>query len=344
MVVTRILANGVLDTSFDGDGKVTTPIGDQSGFEAVAVQADQKIVAAGFTASPTMKFAVVRYNANGSLDTSFDGDGKAITEMLPARHEAMSIAIQGDGKIVVGGKGYDAAGQGYFLLARYNTSGALDASFNGDGKVIHYIGGSPDGKWAGVNTIVLQPDGKIVAAGRGGFLARYNSDGSVDASFGAAGVAWHAPMSSFIHSVSLQSDGKILLSGGAAYQVSQFNSDGSLDTTFAGGAGTIAILPTGNSFALEVQADGKIAVTGNHNGDVTTARLNGDGTLDAAWHGGASPSASALASTEITVAPAPPVTGGLISALDAAAVQQLLAEAEAKNTWIRKSRFELLAL
>ena len=151
----RFNGNGSLDTGFDGDGIVTTDFGgNQDGAQDVRIQADGKIVAAGLGAGHD--FAVARYNANGSLDTGFDGDGKVLTNFggLEGINE---IGIQGDGKIVAAGyvtSPYD------FALARYTTSGSLDTDFSGDGKVTTHLGGDD-----GASSVVIQPDGRIVAAG-----------------------------------------------------------------------------------------------------------------------------------------------------------------------------------
>jgi uncharacterized delta-60 repeat protein len=155
-------AVGDLDTSFDTDGIVTTAIG-AGGDEAksVALQSDGKIVVAGYSVNGgTYDFAVVRYNTNGSLDTSFDTDGKVTTAIGASNDYVNSIALQSDGKIVVAG--YSVNGGNYdFTVVRYNTNGSLDTSFSGDGIVTTAIGAAHDY----VSSIALQSDGKIVVAG-----------------------------------------------------------------------------------------------------------------------------------------------------------------------------------
>ncbi len=176
----RYNADGSLDSSFDGDGKLTTDLGGGGdGGADVAVQADGKIVVVG---GSTGGFALARYNADGSLDPSFDGDGKRTTEFGGSGGTANGVALQPDGKIVAAGHG----GAG-FALARYNTDGSLDSSFDGDGKqTTEFAGGA-------AAAVALQGDGKIVAVGRAvgdGMdfaLSRYNADGSLDSSFDGDG-------------------------------------------------------------------------------------------------------------------------------------------------------------
>jgi uncharacterized delta-60 repeat protein len=341
--IARYNANGSLDTSFDGDGKVTTLIGTSSFASEVAIQADQKIVVAGHASDPTQRFAVARYNANGSLDNSFSGDGKATTAFIVGESSAYGLAIQDDGKIIVSG---GLVGGGYNLLARYNPDGSLDSSFDGDGKLEHALSGTIGG-----GEVVIQEDGKILVSGSN-YVTRYNTDGSLDTSFASSGVFTH---SSTVRSITLQPDQKILLGGGSigTFAASRLNPDGGLDATF-GGAGTVQIWIAEYAFAraIRLQADGRILLgggvgdVGGTNLDYISARFNSDGTLDTTWGGGSSASTSSatLASTDTTFAPPPPAASSSITALDAASVQQLLAEPEAQNTWTRKSRFKLLAL
>lgn len=184
----RYNSDGSLDTSFDGDGKLTTAIGVSSEGQSVIVQADGKILVAG---SGNGDFALVRYNANGSLDTSFDGDGKLTTAIGTQQDNGQSVTVQTDGKILVAGSSYNGTNMD-FALVRYNADGSLDTIFDGDGKVTTGIGQIGD---YGVS-VALQLDGKILVAGdsnsRSNYrsdqtnvfaLTRYHTDGSLDTSF-----------------------------------------------------------------------------------------------------------------------------------------------------------------
>lgn len=217
----RYNADGSLDTSFDGDGKVTTDFGDtsDSAYDMV-IQGDGKIVAAGYP-----DFAMARYNADGSLDTSFDVDGKVNTDFGSGFGWAEGLAVQANGKIVVAGFAV-LAGTGDFGVARYNVDGSLDTAFDGDGKVTTDFDAGNDHAY----DVAVQVDGKIVVAGCAGpmceddndhvGLARYNPNGSLDATFGggdgkvttdfSAGTNW-------AHAVALQKDGRIVVAGFAGW-------------------------------------------------------------------------------------------------------------------------------
>jgi len=279
--VARYNPNGSLDTSFDGDGKVTTPIGSSTDYGySVALQPDGKIVVAGYSYNGSNNdVALVRYNADGSLDTSFDGDGKVTTPIGVSDDYGRSVAIQSDGKIVVAGYSYNG-NDNDFALVRYNANGSLDTSFDGDGKVT-----TPFGSWYEYGySVALQPDGKIVV---GGFawgdssydfaLARYNSNGSLDTSFDGDGkvVTPIGSSSDYGYSVTLQSDGKIVLAGetynGSNYDFAlvRYGADGSVDTSFgADGKVTTALGSADDSGrGVALQSDSKIVVAGySYNG------------------------------------------------------------------------------
>ena len=152
-----LTAAGTLDRSFDIDGKVTTVFisGQDDRVNSVALQADGKIVAAGVSSGVTYAFALARYNADGSLDTSFDGDGRVTT----GNGSSNSMVLQADGKIVVAGSSVQNVTPSTFAydfeLVRYNTNGSPDATFDGDGRVTTAIGAGNDS----INSMVLQADG-----------------------------------------------------------------------------------------------------------------------------------------------------------------------------------------
>jgi uncharacterized delta-60 repeat protein len=186
-------ANGSLDTSFNGTGKVTTDFGGDGNAEgrSVAVQTDGKIVVVGYaTAGSTEKFALARYNADGTLDTSFGGSGRVMTDVGITGSIATGVALQKDGKIVVAGYAVKNSGTGYdFACVRYNTDGNVDQSFGDGGKTMTSVG-QGDGK---ANAVAVQ-DGKIIVAGSAYVgddsqfaVVRYDASGKLDMSFNAAG-------------------------------------------------------------------------------------------------------------------------------------------------------------
>jgi uncharacterized delta-60 repeat protein len=134
-----------LDTTFSGDGRQRTNFGDHEYANAIQLQADGKIVAAGRKEAVSgCSFTLARYNTNGTLDTTFSGDGKATT-FLPSTACAwwhfLGLGIQSNGKIVIGG-GIGPDGSQNFIVTRYTTSGALDMTFSGDGKAVTDFGGN----------------------------------------------------------------------------------------------------------------------------------------------------------------------------------------------------------
>jgi uncharacterized delta-60 repeat protein len=303
--VVRYNADGSLDTSFDTDGKVTTPIGTSSdcGY-SMAVQADGKIVVAGYAINSTIDFALVRYNADGSLDTGFDSDGKVTTSIGAGRSDdlAYSVAVQADGKILVAGLSSVGTNSGDFALVRYNADGSLDTSFDTDGKVTTPIGAGDDVGYS----VAVQADGKILLAGRSHngsdydfAVVRCNADGSLDTSFDTDGKVTTpiGASSDCGHSTAVQADGKILVAGYASwagnfdFAVVRYNADGSLDTGFdadgvctTGGFGASL---DNYGYSVAVQADSKIIVAGEsyngNNQDFAAVRYNADGSLDTSF-------------------------------------------------------------
>jgi uncharacterized delta-60 repeat protein len=289
---------GSLDKSFGKAGKVTVSFGTQEDIGRKAVlQTDGKIVQTG-TAGTSV--AVVRYNTDGTPDRSFDGDGKVTTSIGGYDDEGYDVAIQQDGKIVVGGFSNDSFGIGDFALLRYNSDGSLDTTFNGSGKVITDMEFNSDD---GCLSLIIQPDGKILAAGYSTrnvniALARYNSDGSLDSSFGEDGkVIMSVPADIFggiAFSVVIQSDAKILIAGSVDvdFLLIRYNADGSLDSSF--GEDGIVRTDIGGfdftdfGFSAALQPDQKIIVAGSAyttTVSIGVARYNTDGSLDSSFGG-----------------------------------------------------------
>jgi uncharacterized delta-60 repeat protein len=273
IAVARYNTDGSLDSSFDSDGKVTTTIGEADYATSVAIQSDGKIVVAGSSATGgDSNFALIRFNTDGSLDSSFD---PAVTPIGSANDEAYSVAIQSNGKIVVAGYS-DNGAQRVFAVARYNTDGSLDSSFNSDGKVTTAIGSDDLAK-----SVAIQSDGKIVVAGSSSngsdndfALIRYNTDGSLDSSFASDGkvITVFGSSGEFANSVALQSDGKIVVAGSSdngaqrVFAVARYSADGSLDSSFdSDGKVTTAIGSGDFAFSVAIQSDGKIVVVGSSN-------------------------------------------------------------------------------
>ena len=308
-----LAAPGDLDTTFDGDGLVTTYVnpadtGRYGRALDVAIQTDGKIIAAGDSYIPstaTSDFAVIRYNTNGSLDTAFSGDGRLVTN-FGGEDSAVAVAVQSNGKIVVAGNKCindvcDVA------LARYNPGGALDTTFSGDGKETTDFGAGYNGSDGG---LAIQSNGKIVIAGYMSTgtnydfaVYRYLSNGSLDITFsgdGKVNIGFGGGKQDFATDLVIQSDGKIVVSGYTAdanfanynFAVGRLNANGSLDTTFSGDGKQITNFG-GDDFAqgMALQTDGKIVVAGEKRTaspffvSFALARYNTDGNLDTTFNG-----------------------------------------------------------
>ena len=216
--------DGVLDTTFSGDGLLTTDFsGGGDIANDVALQSDGKIVVIGQTSlSSDTDVALSRYTTQGTLDTTFSGDGKQITELNGVgdiREKMSSVALQSDGKIVVAGyRGTSTGAQ--FALARYTTNGGLDTSFSGDGLQYTYLATSSSIAYG--FAVAIQSNGKIVVAGRALAdvwdiaVARYNTGGGLDSTFSGDGKLVD-PISSGsdegLEDVAVAADGKIVGAG-----------------------------------------------------------------------------------------------------------------------------------
>ncbi len=308
--LTRYNTDGTLDTSFGGgDGIVTTDVGGNTDrATSIILQPDGKILLIGnsYDGSNYYDFALTRYNTDGTLDTSFGGgDGMVTTDVFGFNDFGMSVDMQTDGKIVIAGYSYN--GSDYdFSLMRYNIDGSLDTSFGGgDGIVTTDLGSGNDYS----SSVTVQTDGKILIAGESYdgssydfTLARYNSNGTLDTSFGGGDgiVTTDTAALSYVSSTTVQTDGKILTTGysdngsGYGFSLTRYNADGSLDTSFGGGDGIVTTAVGSSTFSLgesaTLQTDGKILVTGyTLNGadyDFALIRYNSDGTLDTSFGGG----------------------------------------------------------
>lgn len=317
-LLTRFTSTGLVDTNFNGTGILVADVAEfYSQVRAVAVQPDGKIVAVGRNTYITNngmpdRYAVARFNADGSLDASFGQKGKfTLTFGAPGQDDASAVAIQPNGKIILGG----TASAGGFALARLNSNGTLDTTFGGGtGMTI-----APSGNQ--ITALQLQSDGKILAGGYDGqrfALARFTTNGVLDATFGSAGsITTTFPLPyAFAYGIGMQTDGKIYLAGcdidasGTSYvsdfAAARYNTNGSLDLTYASlghatanvGGNTVDI-----GYAMAVQPDGKILVAGTAgfgglpgpvddnidvNAFLVVVRLNTNGTLDNTFGNGGS--------------------------------------------------------
>jgi uncharacterized delta-60 repeat protein len=310
-------ASGSLDLSFGIGGKLSSTIGGSyysspGQFPArMVVQSDGKIVVLTtkieYISSPTPtqtgSYTLIRYNPNGSLDTSFGTGGKT-TITVGNYCVASSLAIQTDGKIVVGGYTYitTIGSTSSLFLTRHNTNASLDTSFDTDGIVTTAGIGSGIGSGIG-QPIELQADGKIVLLASGAVL-RYNPNGSLDTSFdtdGVLAIPTVVGISDYFTSIATQTDGKIIIAGyeynaGAQdFVILRFLTNGALDTSFGTGGKVKTDLGSNSElvYAIKIQADGKIVLAGGISNQTSPnpptsagfamVRYNVNGTLDTSF-------------------------------------------------------------
>jgi uncharacterized delta-60 repeat protein len=273
--LTRFNTNGSLDSTFGINVTATTPtyfVDDGKSF-SVAIQTDGKAVVActGPGTSGYSEFIVVRYNTDGTIDSTFGSDGIILTGFGSYDGGPNSIAIQNDGKLVV--TGYSGPEfNPYYTTVRYKINGDIDSTFGMNGKVFTPISTAGVAKF-----VAIQFDGKIVVKGVVDFayvaVARYNTDGSLDSSFSADGIV---TLGSDIlstgcmgNSLVFQSDGKIVLSfctQFSGFGIARLNTNGNLDSTFGTGGGYVLTTFSGSNTHLSsivIQADGKIVAAGD---------------------------------------------------------------------------------
>ena len=295
---------GVLDVTFDDDGKLFTKLaGGTECAYAMAVDSNGKIVVVG---TSNGDFAVARYNSNWTLDTTFGGGDGWVTTDLGSNDKAQCVAFQSDGMIIVGG----AMGNYDLAVARYDTSGNLDTTF-GESSGWTSVGGLDSNyDHPGAQGLAIQADDKIVTvattSGHDFLLVRLNASGSMDTTFSGNGKlgtdffgGWDQA-----YDVLIQPDGKIVVAGYAQrdndiyytdcdFAIARYLSDGTLDTTFSGdGKVLVEFGPSWNTqedmaYAIALQSDGKIVAVGEtrpgSGHDFAVARLNPDGSLDTSF-------------------------------------------------------------
>ncbi len=297
----RYEADGTLDTEFGDNGVAGIDIELGGCFSALAVQADGKLLAAGYTTrsiTPVWNddFVLVRYNTDGSLDTDFGIDGIVMTDFYGLSDKASALAIQADGCIIVAGHANNNSSE--FAFARYNPDGNLDSSFGDNGRRAFSVAHGS----AAVSDLAIQQDGKIVAVGDAYFgspyswaqdfvVARLTSDGSLDSTldgdYPIIGPGFvHADFGAmeYARGVAIQSDGRIVVagytvwSGTARLAMARYNTDGSLDTSFSDDGMLSTPIGTEDveTSAMVQLPDGRLLVVGSYgNTDFVVARYAG---------------------------------------------------------------------
>jgi uncharacterized delta-60 repeat protein len=302
MRLVHYLPDGTLDSAFARNG-ILDPVLPETNISptSITIQPDQKIIAAGSgykNGVPTM--VLIRVMPDGSYDQSFGTNG-IVDSTFGIGESFPYIALQPDGKIVVLGWYYPG-----FILVRYNTDGTLDKSFGNNGEVLTTFG-----EGTVPSAIAITPDGKIVAAGNYGggvgyskfLLSRYNTDGTLDQTFGHSGVITtdFGKYGDEIHSIAIQPDDKIVAVGVTGVRaagdvenmaIARYNTDGSLDMNFGIQGETTIIFPDVNSKVngVVIENDGEILLGGStyqkiYYGDLDfiVSELDSNGILDSSF-------------------------------------------------------------
>jgi serralysin len=302
--INRYNADGTFDTSFGATGRVVVDIGPYDDLAGVVAQPDGKLLVTGESSYwPTKEFSLFRLNVDGSLDTSFSGDGK-LTVAAGSGYTYISeaLALQADGKILVALGSTTSLNTATVTLFRYTSNGSLDTTFHGTGSVTL----RPDGiSGYDAAAISVQKDGKILLLGNAhdsndthyAFVARFLADGSLDPSFGNKGMATAAEPTSMAGGLLVQPDGKLLVYGNTNdgdldFALMRFNADGTVDQTFAAqgntltgtttfteGSPTSPAKPVVLNSGIQVH-DAELAASGYNGATLTLARHDGANAED----------------------------------------------------------------
>jgi uncharacterized delta-60 repeat protein len=288
--IARLLPNGGIDSSFNTTGLLHLSFGTpQDRGTCVTVQPDGKILVGGTSGTTAQFFTVARLLSNGTLDTTFGVNGVAQYTFSGLECFVNSIALQPNGKMVLGGYTVTATHAKDFGLMRLNANGLLDTTFGTNGKVITTLS---DTRSDIIDKVLIMPNGKIVVGGYTSFesdpklaAARYLPNGVLDTSFGINGIIINEYTSTNCD-IALQADNKLIMVGGFDsfyFRVLRYTENGILDTGF-GTNGLVTVFDPAQSYAARVliQLDNNIVVTGtvavNTSGCAAIIRLN-PGTL-----------------------------------------------------------------
>ncbi len=308
-VLVRLQPNGVPDPSFGGGGifghDLSVDLGD--GLRALVRIAGNRYVGCGFFDSPgtARDFVVARFTSNGSLDSSFNGAGFAVTPFANSGpgEQCNGVAVQSDEMIVSVGYTHES-GPSHVAITRHTASGQLDTGFGIGGKLNINAAATANG-YSEAKAVLVQPDGKILVAGFAFgpghsefLLMRLNTNGTPDASFGTGGITRTAVGSSedIANAMVRQPDGKIVLAGSTYaaggqrdFALARYSVSGVLDPTFGtGGIVTTAIGPSDDyAYALVLMPWGRLVAAGSARTavgqsptDFALAAYNADGGLD----------------------------------------------------------------
>ena len=282
-LLARFNADGSLDRSFGTNGSVETTFGDRSAeARGIVVQADGKIIVVGVSGagsySELNNFVLARYNSDGSLDQTLGSGGKVKTHFPGVDNTgsaATSVALQPDGKLVVGGYRKQSDRTPHeFALARYNSNGTLDSGFGQAGKVMTRLGLGDAYSFS----IAIQSNGRIVLAGYSATtldhdfsLVGYTTNGTLDSTFGNGGIVttdFSGGTDDIAYAMTVQPDGKLVVAGRTGeypendFALARYSNNGQLDQNFGAGGKVISDFSSiDEAFGVAIQ-NGRIVVAG----------------------------------------------------------------------------------
>ena len=297
--VARLLSSGELDSTFGTGGIVMTDFGNNTldHVHDMTLQPDGKILITGWVLDQDINIALLRYNTDGTLDSTFGVNGKVSTDIDSTTQEAYSVVVQPDGKILVAGYTSTPLFGDNLVVIRYLTDGSIDFSFGINGISMPAINQDNDGAY----DMALQPDGKIVLGGYSytvipfgdNLVVRLDSTGDLDPSFGGTGVVTtdFTNNDSYATGVLIQPDGKIITTGRATsatsdFLLTRFKADGQLDSTFGTNGFRLTSVATGEDYIYGslLQPDGKVVVAGYYSDNLienfAVARYNSDSSFN----------------------------------------------------------------
>lgn len=301
-VLARYNSDGSIDASFGNNGKTIFNLGGNDFSSGLAVQSDGKIIVSGYSYTDHYQWKIARFNSNGTIDNGFGNNG-IITSFDGVHSLAITPLLQSDGKII--GVGFEGGSPDSIAIARYHSDGSPDINFGNNGIFTQSLGIGVRGMWGSI-----QQDGKIIVTGEyssgatdEAYILRITTDGILDATFGNNGITTRhigTNGADRVYNIKLQSDQKIILSGGTNWNFSsdpsadtylaRFNPNGSPDASF--GINGIVIQNFSDidvAGSLFLQQDGKIVIGGYEKDpsvpfyNFAIRRFNTDGSLDSTF-------------------------------------------------------------
>lgn len=298
-IVARYNTDGSLDTTFGNNGWSSATFG--ASYEAavsVDIQPDGKIVVGGTLRDVSfVEFGIVRFSSNGSLDTTFDGDGKVtidFNDVVSGFHREYLgvLKVASDGKIVVAGHAADPAVDYRFILVRTNADGSLDTTFGTNGKFVDVTGGASS--YDSIKDLVVLPDGKFVVVGinysvidNSGIAIKYNVNGVREWTYKRTSLPYYPIPYESLNGIAALPNGKFVVVGKRLGKIvaTRLNANGTEDNSF----NNTTVMPNGEAHSVAIQTDGKIVANISVNGSNSSfslIRYNTNGSLDSGFGNG----------------------------------------------------------